>query len=106
MNDRRPAPGVAPARPRGPVVVEFADTGAGIAPEHLPRILDPFFTTKEKGTGLGLSVVYGIVERHGGQLDISQRGRRGHDGDGPAAERVRGVAGARAARGDRGWRRS
>jgi len=53
--------------------VEFADTGQGIPPEHLPRILDPFFTTKEKGTGLGLSVVYGLIERHGGKLDISSR---------------------------------
>jgi two-component system NtrC family sensor kinase len=53
------------------VELEFADTGPGIPPEHLSRILDPFFTTKEKGTGLGLSVVYGLIERHGGKLDIS-----------------------------------
>jgi two-component system NtrC family sensor kinase len=52
------------------VVIEVTDTGTGIAPEHLARVVDPFFTTKEKGTGLGLSVVYGIVERHGGQLQI------------------------------------
>ncbi len=52
------------------IEVALTDTGQGIAPEHLSRILDPFFTTKEKGTGLGLSVVYGIVERHGGKLDI------------------------------------
>jgi two-component system NtrC family sensor kinase len=52
------------------VHVSIADTGPGIAPEHLSRILDPFFTTKEKGTGLGLSVVYGIIERHGGSLEI------------------------------------
>jgi len=58
------------------VEVRFTDTGEGIAAEHLPKILDPFFTTKEKGTGLGLSVVYGIVERHGGNLDIrSQVGK-------------------------------
>ncbi len=57
----------------GMAVVEFADTGAGIPPEHLSRILDPFFTTKEKGTGLGLSVVYGIIERHGGKLEISSQ---------------------------------
>ncbi|HEY3446710.1 MAG TPA: ATP-binding protein [Myxococcales bacterium] len=52
------------------VEVEMSDTGAGIAPEHLQKIFDPFFTTKEKGTGLGLSVVFGIVQRHGGKVDV------------------------------------
>ncbi len=54
----------------GVVVVEIGDTGVGIPPEQLTKVLDPFFTTKEKGTGLGLSVVYGVVERHGGRLLI------------------------------------
>jgi two-component system NtrC family sensor kinase len=52
------------------VDVAFQDSGPGIPPDHLSRIFDPFFTTKEKGTGLGLSVVYGIVERHGGKIEI------------------------------------
>jgi two-component system, NtrC family, sensor kinase len=52
------------------VEVAFQDSGPGIPPDHLGRIFDPFFTTKEKGTGLGLSVVYGIVERHGGKIDL------------------------------------
>ena len=51
---------------RGEVVAEVADTGNGIAPEHLARIYDPFFTTKPmgQGTGLGLSITYGIVREH------------------------------------------
>lgn len=57
----------------GPVEVVIADTGCGIPPEVLSKVLDPFFTTKEKGTGLGLSVVYGVIERHGGKLDIQSR---------------------------------
>jgi two-component system, NtrC family, sensor kinase len=52
------------------VVVRVADTGHGIAPEHLDRIFDPFFTTKKAGTGLGLSICYGIIERHGGQMEV------------------------------------
>jgi two-component system NtrC family sensor kinase len=52
------------------VEIAFQDSGPGIPPDHLSKIFDPFFTTKEKGTGLGLSVVYGIVERHGGKIEI------------------------------------
>ena len=61
------------------VVIDVADTGVGIAPEVLPQIFDPFFSTKEaeNGVGLGLSVVYGIVERHGGQIDVQSELGRG-----------------------------
>lgn len=54
------------------VWVEVEDTGGGIAPENLDRIFDPFFTTKPVGTGpgLGLSIAYGIVNRHGGRIEV------------------------------------
>ncbi|MBI3994906.1 MAG: GAF domain-containing protein [Nitrospirae bacterium] len=53
------------------IEIRFQDTGEGIAKEHIPKIFDPFFTTKEgMGTGLGLAVSYGIIERHGGRIEV------------------------------------
>ena len=53
------------------VCIEIADTGCGIPEESLSKVFDPFFSTKEsKGTGLGLSVSYGIIENHGGQIEV------------------------------------
>ncbi len=57
------------------VLVTFRDSGGGIEPEHLAKIYDPFFTTKQigKGTGLGLAVSYGIVQDHGGHMDVQSK---------------------------------
>ena len=59
------------------VQVSVADTGSGIAQEHIHRIYDPFFTTKNKpktghsgGTGLGLSVTYEIIQEHAGKIRV------------------------------------
>jgi len=48
----------------------ITDNGTGINEEQLEKLFDPFFTTKEEGTGLGLSISYGIIHRHGGNIEI------------------------------------
>jgi PAS domain S-box-containing protein len=64
----------------GHVAVSITDSGAGIAPEHLQRIYDPFFTTKSapkqgqrRGTGLGLAVTYGIIQEHAGKIHVESQ---------------------------------
>jgi signal transduction histidine kinase len=58
----------------GPAVrLEVRDTGAGILPEHLPRIFEPFYTTKAKGTGLGLAIAKKFTEAQGGTLSVESR---------------------------------
>jgi signal transduction histidine kinase len=59
------------------VVIEVEDRGHGIPPEQLPHVFEPFFTTRPKGTGLGLFVAHGIVQRHGGTLDVESEPGRG-----------------------------
>ncbi|HEX4610392.1 MAG TPA: response regulator [Urbifossiella sp.] len=61
------------------VVLEFTDTGVGIPPENLAKIMEPFFTTKEagKGTGLGLAICRRIVQEHRGAIDIASAAGRG-----------------------------
>ncbi|MEI8062509.1 MAG: ATP-binding protein [Verrucomicrobiota bacterium] len=59
------------------VAVSFMDTGHGIAPEHIGRVFEPYFTTKTTGTGLGLMIVQRIVREHGGTLDVESDTGRG-----------------------------
>jgi signal transduction histidine kinase len=57
----------------GWIRVRIADTGPGIPAEEITKIFDPFYTTKRTGTGLGLSVTYGIIQEHGGTVDVASR---------------------------------
>jgi len=61
------------------VSVSFADTGVGIPKENLPKLFEPFFSTKKKGkgVGLGLSVAYGIIQEHGGSIHVQSEEARG-----------------------------
>ncbi len=64
---------VATRRAGNNVEVVFSDSGAGIPEENIHKIFDPFFTTKDatKGTGLGLAVSYGIIKKHGGEIEVA-----------------------------------
>lgn len=57
--------------------VTVRDTGEGIRREDLAHVFDPFFTTKDYGTGLGLSVVHGIIQEHGGQIEVESEPQKG-----------------------------
>jgi two-component system NtrC family sensor kinase len=61
------------------IYISIADTGSGIAPEHLSRIFEPFYTTKEvgKGTGLGLSITYDIIKKHQGDIAVASKVGKG-----------------------------
>ena len=55
------------------VRIAFEDTGGGIPPENLPKIFNPFFSTRSDGTGLGLSITKKIVEQHEGQIEVESQ---------------------------------
>ena len=61
----------------GRVRIDVVDTGAGIAPEHVSRAFEAFYTTKPKGTGLGLSICKRIVESHGGKITLTSKLNKG-----------------------------
>jgi signal transduction histidine kinase len=58
-------------------IIEVTDSGKGIEPEIIDKIFDPFFTTRNDGTGLGLSISYGIISRHGGEIELSSEPGKG-----------------------------
>lgn len=59
-----------PLKPGRYVQVSVSDQGLGIPPEHLPKIFDPYFTTKQKGSGLGLATTYSILKGHDGHIEV------------------------------------
>jgi CheY-like chemotaxis protein len=62
-----------PVAPGDYVRLSVQDTGVGIDPQHLGRIFDPYYTTKEKAAGLGLAISYSIVRAHGGAITVDSR---------------------------------
>ncbi|MCL4539221.1 MAG: ATP-binding protein, partial [Bacteroidetes bacterium] len=61
----------------GRVQISIEDTGGGIPRENLDKLFDPFFSTKKKGTGLGLAIVKGIIEGHGGEVEVESEPGKG-----------------------------
>ncbi len=59
------------------IEVTFEDTGVGISPEHLSRIFDLYFTTKQHGSGIGLSLVFRTVQLHDGEIEVQSMPGRG-----------------------------
>ena len=77
-NVRAPQKGLPPALPYGNYVsISINDSGIGIPEEYLPKIFDPYFTTKDKGSGLGLATSYSIVKNHGGMIDVKSEPGKG-----------------------------
>lgn len=64
-------------RPGKYVKIQIIDHGEGIPPEILPKIFDPYFTTKEKGSGLGLAIAYSVIKRHDGSIEVESEVGKG-----------------------------
>ncbi|HVS52691.1 MAG TPA: PAS domain S-box protein [Opitutaceae bacterium] len=74
LHNQTLAAGEAGALPAGNYLrLEIADTGKGIAPEHLAHVFEPFFTTKERGSGLGLATVHSVIQKHRGHIVVESR---------------------------------
>ena len=72
-----PIPNPQSPTPNGWVEIRFQDTGVGIAPENLPRVFEPYFTTKEVGIGLGLALTKQILDQHGARIELSSEPGKG-----------------------------
>jgi len=70
-------PGELPMTPGKYVLITVRDHGLGIPPEHLAKIFDPYFTTKQSGSGLGLAVVYSIIANHAGHITVESEPGKG-----------------------------
>ena len=66
-----------PISPGRYVVIDIQDQGHGIAPEHLSKIFDPYFTTKSRGSGLGLAISYATIKRHDGHITVESSDHQG-----------------------------
>ena len=59
------------------ILVQISDTGVGISEDELPRIFEPFYSTRKKGTGLGLWVTHDLVRQHGGRIEVTSEREHG-----------------------------
>ncbi len=64
---------IRPDRGGDRAVIEFSDTGRGIAPEDISKVFEPYYSTKETGTGLGLAIVRKAIEDHGGTISVTSK---------------------------------
>ena len=73
-----------PLPPGNYVEIELRDQGAGIRPEHIEHVFDPYFTTKKRGSGLGLAICFSVVQKHSGHISVESELGRERPSDLPA----------------------